>query len=66
MNHHHFHAAWGSLALDYLAIQASSVSAECTFSVGGITVSKRRNQLGGDIVEALQFMKSALRGNPIS
>lgn len=65
MNHHRFHAAWGSLALDYLAIQASSVSAERAFSAGGITISKRRNRLGGDIVEALQFMKSALRGETL-
>jgi hypothetical protein len=65
MNHHCFHAAWGSLALDYLAIQASSISVECTFSAGGITISKCCNQLGGDIVEALLFMKSALQGETL-
>jgi hAT family C-terminal dimerisation region len=36
---------------------ASSVSSERAFSSAGITISKRHNQLKGDIVEALQCMK---------
>lgn len=36
---------------------ASSVSSERSFSSAGITISKRRNQLKGDIVEALQCLK---------
>lgn len=48
---------WGSLARDYLSIMASSVSSERAFSSAGITLSKRRNRLQADIVEALQFMK---------
>ena len=36
---------------------ASSVSSERAFSSAGITISKRRNRLKGDIVEALQCMK---------
>ena len=36
---------------------ASSVSSERAFSSAGITLSKRRNRLQGDIVEALQFLK---------
>ncbi|KAJ6550367.1 ribonuclease H-like domain-containing protein, partial [Mycena sp. CBHHK59/15] len=48
---------WGSLARDYLAIMASSVSSERVFSSAGITISKRRNRLKGDIVEALQCLK---------
>lgn len=40
---------------------ASSVSSERAFSQGGITISKRRNRLKGDIVEALQCLKCALR-----
>jgi hypothetical protein len=36
---------------------ASSVSSERAFSSAGITISKRRNQLKGDIVEALQCLK---------
>jgi hypothetical protein len=36
---------------------ASSVSSERAFSSAGITISKRRNRLKPDIVEALQFLK---------
>ena len=48
---------WGSLARDYLSIMASSMSSEHAFSSAGITLSKRRNCLQADIVEALQFLK---------
>ena len=51
---------WHSLARDYLAIMASSVSSESAFSAAGITISKRRNRLAGDIVEALQCLKSLI------
>ena len=37
---------------------ASSVASECAFSSAGITISKRRNRLDGNIVEALQCLKS--------
>jgi hAT family dimerisation domain. len=40
---------------------SSSVSSERAFSQGGITISKRRSCLKGDIVEALQCMKCAIR-----
>ena len=40
---------------------ASSVSSERAFSSAGITISKRRNRLKGDIVEALQFLKCLIR-----
>ena len=36
---------------------ASSVSSERAFSAAGITISKRRNRLQGDIVEALECIK---------
>lgn len=52
---------WASLARDYLAIMGSSVSSERAFSAAGITISKRRNRLKADIVEALQFLKCLLR-----
>jgi hypothetical protein len=39
----------------------SSVSSERAFSSAGITITKRRNRLKGDIVEALQFIKCLLR-----
>ena len=40
---------------------SSSVSSEHAFSQGGITISKRRSCLKGDIVEALQCIKCAIR-----
>ena len=52
---------WSSLALDYLPIMASSVSSERAFSSAGITINKRRNRLGPDLVEALQFLKCWFR-----
>jgi len=48
---------WASLARDMLPIMASSVSSERAFSSAGITITKRRNRLKPDIVEALQFLK---------
>jgi hypothetical protein len=51
---------WRSLARDYLAIMASSVSCESTFSATGITTSKRRDRVKGDIVEALQCLRSSV------
>ena len=40
---------------------ATSVSSERAFSAAGITISKRRNRLGADIVEALQVLKCFFR-----
>ncbi|KZV79028.1 hypothetical protein EXIGLDRAFT_572994, partial [Exidia glandulosa HHB12029] len=54
---------WGSLAADYLPIMSSSVSAERAFSSAALTLTKRRNRLKGDIVEALQIIKCALRND---
>lgn len=42
---------------------SSSVSSERAFSHGGITISKRRSRLKGDIVEALQCVKCAIRND---
>ncbi|KAJ2911647.1 hypothetical protein MD484_g8767, partial [Candolleomyces efflorescens] len=56
---------WASLAQDYLAIMASSVSSERAFSAAGITISKRRNSLKSDIVEALQVLKSLINSDLI-
>jgi len=52
---------WASLARDFLPIMASSVSSERAFSSAGITISKRRNRLNPDIIEALQFLKCLYR-----
>lgn len=40
---------------------SSSVSSERAFSSAGITITKRRNRLKGDVVEGLQILKSAIR-----
>ena len=40
---------------------ASLVSSERAFSSAGITISKCQNQLLGDIIKALQFLKCLLR-----
>ncbi|THG97763.1 hypothetical protein EW026_g4310 [Hermanssonia centrifuga] len=52
---------WASLAQDYLSIMATSISSKRAFSQGSITISKRRNCLKNDIVEALQCLKCAIR-----
>lgn len=44
---------------------ASSVSSERAFSSAGITITKRRNRLKGDVVEALQFLKCTIRNDMI-
>jgi hypothetical protein len=44
---------------------ASSVSSERAFSSAGITLSKRRNRLQADIVEALQFLKCLFQNDLI-
>jgi len=44
---------------------SSSVSSERAFSTAGITISKCRNRLKGDILEALQFLKCAIRNDLI-
>jgi hypothetical protein len=62
-NAQRYHPAWTSLARDYLSIITLSVSSEWAFSQGGITISKRRNWLKGDIVKALQCVKCAIRHN---
>lgn len=54
---------WASLACDFLSIMSSSVSAERVFSSAGITISKRRNRLKPDVVEALQFQKCAAKSH---
>ena len=60
LNAHRF-PVWASLARDHLSIMASSVLSERAFSSAGITISKCRNLLKADIVEALQFLKCAFQ-----
>ncbi|KIM78073.1 hypothetical protein PILCRDRAFT_11517 [Piloderma croceum F 1598] len=49
------------LKRDHLAIMASSVSSERAFSSAGITISKCRNRLKPDVVEALQCLKFMIK-----
>jgi len=44
----------------------SSVSSEWAFSQGGITISKHRNCLKGDIVKAIQCVKCAIHHDLLS
>ncbi|KZT29841.1 hypothetical protein NEOLEDRAFT_1045898, partial [Neolentinus lepideus HHB14362 ss-1] len=50
-----------SLARDHLSAMSSSVSSERAFLQAGITISKRRNRLKADVVEALQVLKCSIR-----
>ena len=56
---------WGLLARDYLPIMASSVSSKRAFLSAGITISKRRNRMKGNIVEAFQCLKLLYRNDLI-
>jgi hypothetical protein len=56
-----YHPAWVSLARDYLSIMSSSVLSKHTFSQGGITITKLRSHLKGDIVKALQCVKCTIQ-----
>ena len=55
------YSVWSSLARDYLSIMATSASSEWAFSSAGIMITKWRNRLKGDIVEALQCLKCCIR-----
>ena len=54
---------WASLARDFLSVMASSVLSEQAFSSAGITISKHRNRLKADFVEALQCLKCLIKRN---
>ncbi|KZV97891.1 hypothetical protein EXIGLDRAFT_810395, partial [Exidia glandulosa HHB12029] len=54
---------WASLARDYLPVMGSSVSSERAFSGGGLVITDHRGSLKGDVVEALQSIKCALRND---
>lgn len=48
---------WASLTRDHLSIMATSVSSERAFSAAALTVTKCRNCLKGDVVEAIQVLR---------
>jgi hypothetical protein len=49
------------LAMDILPIQASAVPCERIFSSAKETMALRRNRISGDLMEALQMLKFAVR-----
>ena len=49
------------MALDYLSIPTMSTDAERLFSSCKITLTDRRNHLGDDILEAIEYLKSWLK-----
>lgn len=56
---------WLKLAFEwqvgYLLIQASSVSCERVFSSNKETITARRNQISGDLMEQLQILKFLIK-----
>jgi hypothetical protein len=54
-----------SAALDYLAIQGSAVPYERVFSSAKETITMHCNQMGYDLMEALQMLKFTLRNHRI-
>ena len=54
------------MARDYLAIQGSATPSERAFSSGGLTGTKSRNRLNGEVFEKLQLLKSAYRNGHVS
>lgn len=55
-----------AMAMDYLPIQASSVSCERVFSSSSETDTKKRNRINGLLMEALQMLKFSLKKDRLS
>ncbi|KIJ30903.1 hypothetical protein M422DRAFT_103827, partial [Sphaerobolus stellatus SS14] len=64
--HQHQYPTLARIARDYLAIQASAVASERTFSSAGITGTDRRSCLLPETFEALQILKSGYKNGFIS
>ncbi|KIY50095.1 hypothetical protein FISHEDRAFT_39970 [Fistulina hepatica ATCC 64428] len=54
------------MARNYLAIQGSAVAAECAFSSGALTDTRRRNHISPDLFSALQLLKGGYRNGYLS
>jgi hypothetical protein len=54
------------MAMDYLPIQATSVSSENVFSLSTETDTKRRNRINPILMEALQLLKFHLKKERLS
>ena len=55
-----------AMAMDYLPIQALSVSCERVFSSSSETDTKKRNRINGLLMEALQMLKFGLKRGCLS
>jgi hypothetical protein len=55
-----------TIAMDYLAIQASSVPCEHAFSSSAETNTVRRNKISPVLMEALQMLKFGFRNEPFN
>jgi hypothetical protein len=55
-----------AIAMDYLAIQASSVPSERAFSSSAETDTIRRNRISPVLMEALQMLKFGFRNEPFN
>jgi hypothetical protein len=55
-----------AIAMDYLAIQASSVPCECAFSSSAETDTVHRNKISPVLMEALQMLKFGFRNEPFN
>jgi hypothetical protein len=54
------------MAMDYLPIQATSVSSEHVFSLSTETDTKRRNRINPILMEVLQLLKFHLKKEQLS
>jgi hAT family C-terminal dimerisation region len=55
-----------SIAMDYLPVQATSISCEHVFSSAKDTDTAKRNQINPVLMEALQMLKYALKKECLS
>lgn len=55
-----------AIAMDYLAIQASSVPCERAFSSSAETDTSRRNKINPILMEALQMLKFGFKNAPFN
>ena len=49
------------LARNYVAVQASSAASKGLFSVGGNTITKKRNRLSGETAAHIFFLNETLK-----
>ena len=65
LQHRTDYPALSHMALDILAVPAMSAEVERVFSSASLTITDRRNRLGGEVVEAIECQKSWLQSGII-